>query len=296
MRTRRRARAEIWLGLLVIVSSALLTWGYFWLTGQPLGEPGYTIVMELPHSQQLDQGDRVRIAGVEIGSVTDVDLIATDRVIVRLHLRRDVRLPQDSKALIQSVGVFGDMSVDLIPGTSTTMLTKGDTIAAGTVTGLTDLAGEIGDKAESVLTQIDRLLTDNTIEDVQGTVAVLQGTIKELERLVSVNSEEFAALSRSLRQTAESLEESLGGPAVEEAVADLEETAATLAEAGESLKATAHSIESVAAKIDRGQGTLGLLVNDPSLYEELRSAVRSAGALTRDIQENPSRYMKFSVF
>ena len=124
----------------------------------------------------------------------------------------------------------------------------------------------------------------------------LRGTITELERLVNVNGDEFAALSRSLRQTAESLEKSLGGPAVEGAVADLEETAASLAEAAESLKATARSIESVAAKIDRGQGTLGKLVNDPSVYEELRSALRSTSALTRDIQENPGRYMKFSVF
>ncbi len=296
MPRRRRARAEIWLGLLVIVSSALLTWGYFWLTGQPLGERGYSIVMELPHSQQLEHGDRVRVAGVEVGLVTDVELVSTDRVIVRLRVRRGVRLPRDSKALIRSVGVFGDLSVDLMPGTSTTLLSNGDTIAAGTVTGLTDLAGEIGDKAESVLTQLDRLLTDSTIEDIHGTVIALRGTITELERLVNVNGDEFAALSRSLRQTAESLEKSLGGPAVEGAVADLEETAATLAEAAESLKATARSIESVAAKIDRGQGTLGKLVNDPSVYEELRSALRSTSALTRDIQENPGRYMKFSVF
>ncbi len=292
----RHARAEIWLGLLVIVSAAMLTWGYFWLTGQPLTERGYTLLIELTHSSQLERGDRVRVAGVEVGSVTGVDLVATDRVIVRLRVRRDVRLPRDSRALIQSVGFFGDLSVDLMPGSSTALLSAGDTIAARTGTGMLGLAGEIGDKAESVLTQLDRLLADSTIEDVHGTVIALRGTITELERLVNVNGDEFAALSRSLRQTAESLEKSLGGPAVEGAVADLEETAATLAEAAESLKATARSIESVAAKIDRGQGTLGKLVNDPSVYEELRSALRSTSALTRDIQENPGRYMKFSVF
>ncbi len=295
MARRRHARAEIWLGLLVIVSAAMLTWGYFWLTGQPLTERGYTLLIST-HSSQLERGDRVRVAGVEVGSVTGVDLVATDRVIVRLHVRRDVRLPRDSWALIKSVGFFGEEYVDLMPGSSTALLSAGDTIAARTGTGMLGLAGEIGDKAESVLTQLDRLLADSTIEDVQGTVMALRGTITELERLVNVNGDEFAALSRSLRQTAESLEKSLGGPAVEGAVADLEDTAATLAEAAESLKATARSIESVAAKIDRGQGTLGKLVNDPSVYEELRSALRSTSALTRDIQENPGRYMKFSVF
>ncbi len=295
MARRRHARAEIWLGLLVIVSAAMLTWGYFWLTGQPLTERGYTLLIST-HSSQLERGDRVRVAGVEVGSVTGVDLVATDRVIVRLRVRRDVRLPRDSWALIKSVGFFGEEYVDLMPGSSTALLSAGDTIAARTGTGMLGLAGEIGDKAESVLAQLDRLFADSTIADVQGTVMALRGTITELERLVNVNGDEFAALSRSLRQTAESLEKSLGGPAVEGAVADLEDTAATLAEAAESLKATARSIESVAAKIDRGQGTLGKLVNDPSVYEELRSALRSTSALTRDIQENPGRYMKFSVF
>ena len=295
MARRRHARAEIWLGLLVIVSAAMLTWGYFWLTGQPLTERGYTLLIST-HSSQLERGDRVRVAGVEVGSVTGVDLVATDRVIVRLRVRRDVRLPRDSWALIKSVGFFGEEYVDLMPGSSTALLSAGDTIAARTGTGMLGLAGEIGDKAESVLAQLDRLFADSTIADVQGTVMALRGTITELERLVNVNGDEFAALSRSLRQTAESLEKSLGGPAVEGAVADLEETAANLAEAAELLKATARSIESVAAKIDRGQGTLGKLVNDPSVYEELRSALRSTSALTRDIQENPGRYIKFSVF
>lgn len=293
---RRRQRAEIWLGLLVLISTALLTWGYFWLTGQPIGERGYTVLLEVADAVGLGGGDRVRVAGVEVGAVRDVDLVASNRVIVRLHIRRDVKLARDTRAVIQSSGVFGDRSVVLRPGTSPTLLSDGDTVAAGTASSLTDLADQIGEKAESILSQIDRLLADTAIDHVHGSAAALHGTIQELERLVSENGEEFAALSRSLKQTAEALAESLDGPTVERAVSDLEETAATLAEAADALKQSARSIESIAAKIDRGEGTLALLINDPGLYEDLRSAIRSASALTRDIRENPGRYVKIEVF
>jgi ABC-type transporter Mla subunit MlaD len=60
----RRQKFELWIGLLVIVSAVLLTWGYFWLTGQPLGERGYTVYVVLPNAQGLERGDRVQLSGV----------------------------------------------------------------------------------------------------------------------------------------------------------------------------------------------------------------------------------------
>ncbi len=79
-------------------------------------------------------------------------------------------------------------------------------------------------------------------------------------------------------------------------MADLRTTAATLSETADVMLETAESLASVTDKIDRGQGTLGLLVNDPGLYEDLRSATRSLGSLTQDIQQNPGRYLKLAIF
>jgi phospholipid/cholesterol/gamma-HCH transport system substrate-binding protein len=282
--------------LLTIVSFIVLLWGYFWLTGQPLGERGYNVVVVVPNASGLDKGDRVRLAGVEVGVVTSVRLVAADRVIVRLRLHRDLELPRDSRALLQSVGVFGDVIIALQAGSSQTMASDGDTLAVGTTTGLMDLAGDLGDQAQVVLGQIERLLADTAIDDVHGSAAALQGTLRELERLVRENGDDFAALSRSLRQTAETLQETVEGTDVDKAVADIEATAATLAETAETLKQTAESIASVADKVDRGEGTLGLLVNDPSLYEDLRSAVNSVSSLSQDIQQNPGRYLKLAIF
>ncbi|KPK65807.1 MAG: hypothetical protein AMS21_03795, partial [Gemmatimonas sp. SG8_38_2] len=77
---------------------------------------------------------------------------------------------------------------------------------------------------------------------------------------------------------------------------NLEEIAGKLSETADVLQATAESGSSVMEKIDAGEGTLGLLVNDPGLYEDLRSATQSLNSLTQDIMQNPGRYMKLSIF
>lgn len=296
MRRRRGQRAEIWLGLLVLVSAALLTWGYFWLTGQPIGERGYNVTVVLENAGGLASGDRVRISGVEVGSVRDLDLAPDGRVFVRLHLTHAVRLPRDSRATLQSAGVFGDRFIELRLGSAESAVEPGDTLTAGTASTIMEMADELGKRTESVLARVERLLADSTIDQAHGGVAALETTLRDLQELVGAHGDEFARISENLSRTAEKLNASLDGQAVERTVADMERTASRMAETAESLRSSARSLESVSAKIDGGQGTLGRLVNDQALYEDLQSTVRSIGDLTRDIQANPGRYLKFAVF
>ena len=296
MTRRSRQNFEVWLGLLAIVSAVVLFWGYFWLTGQPLGERGYHVMVVLPDAQGLSKGARVQVAGVEVGVVRSVQLAEPERVVIRLWVQRSVQLPRDSRALLQSVGVFGDQIVMLIPGSSTTLAANGDTLTAGVATGLTDLAAELGEDAEALLKQLERLLADSTIDQVHGTVAALPGTVRGVERMVRENSSEFAAMSRSLRQTAETLNNTLSGAEVDSTLADLRATAANMSETSDTLRDLADRLASVAEKIDNGEGTLGLMVNDPGLYQDLREATQSLASLTEDIRLNPGRYLKLAIF
>ena len=293
---KRKQRAELWLGLLVIVASILLTWGYFWLTGQPLGEKGYEVVVLLEDAEGLERGDRVRASGVEVGAVTGVRLERPGRVVVSVFLSRSFQTPRDSRALNQSAGVFGDRFLLILPGTSDVMAADGDTLGTGEAASLLGVAGSIGEKADAVLAQVEKLLADTTIDNVHGSVSALRTTVVQLEQLVRENGDDFAALGQSLRRTADTLRETIEDAEVDETLASLETTAGTLEETAEELRASAESLRSIAEKIDRGEGTLGRLVNDPAVYEELRSALQSVTSLTDDIRENPGRYLKLAVF
>lgn len=293
---RRRQRAEIWLGVLVIVCAGLLLWGYFWLTGQPLGQRGYSAVVVFPDAEGLTGGDQVRLSGVTVGHVRDVDLIRPGQVAVTLFLASDVQIPRDSRALLASVGVLGDKVIELRAGDSDVPLSPGDTLNVSRASSILELAGDLGREAESVLTRLDRLLADTAIDFAHGSLAALEGALRELEGLIRANRDELTQMSRSLRNTAEGLETAVQGAEIDSTLASIETTATRLSRAAETLERSAESVTSVIEKIDRGQGTLGLLVNDPGLYEDLRSAARNAASLTRDIQENPSRYLKLAIF
>ena len=296
MARRRSKKLELWIGVLVIVSCVILMWGFFWLTGQPLGERGYMVHVVLPDASGLDKGDRVMLAGVDVGSVRRVDLVAPDRVVIALSVRHDLELSIDSRVLIQSVGVFGDVNVVIRPGTAAQRAVDGDTLQLGVTTGLMDLAGQIGDQANDLLEKLQQLLADSTIDQVHAGVSHFPGTMRGLEQLIRDNSDDLSAMSRSLRQAAETLHETLAGAEVDATVANIEELAAKLSETADVLQASAESVSSVVEKIDNGEGTLGLLVNDPGLYEDLRSATQSLNSLTQDIMQNPGRYLKLSIF
>ncbi|UCF19839.1 MAG: MCE family protein [Gemmatimonadota bacterium] len=293
---RRSKKLELWIGLLAIVATVVTFWGYYWLTGQPLGERGYHVYAVLPNAAGLSRGSQVQMSGVEVGVVRNVELVGAGRVVVRVWIQRSLQIPRDSRILVEAVGVFGDKVVRLQPGAAADPAADGDTLGVAVSSGLMDLAGTLGEKAETLLDQLDKLMADSTIDQVHGTVAALPGTVRGVERLVRENSGEFAALSRSLRETAETLNSRLASDEIDQALADIEATAARLAEVSEDFKDAADRLASIAEKIDNGEGTLGLMVNDSALYYDLRDATRSLTSLTQDIQQNPGRYIKLSVF
>ena len=71
---RRRKGSELATGALVLAAGVVATWGYFWLTSQPLGHSGYNLVVQLADAGGLQRGDRVRVAGVQVGTVRQVSL------------------------------------------------------------------------------------------------------------------------------------------------------------------------------------------------------------------------------
>ena len=187
------------------------------------------------------------------------------------------------------------------------MLAEGDTIyAAGGAPGLQDLAGDLGDQASSVLTQVNTLLSDSMIADAQAGIGSFAGGMEELEVLLERESESIEQLIQGLSATSEQLRQATSGPALERSLANIDSLTARLAEASEDLDATSASLASVLEKVDRGEGSLGLMVNDTTLYvnlnatlENLATATEEIALLTRDIRERPQHYtqgLKFSVF
>lgn len=164
------------------------------------------------------------------------------------------------------------------------------------VVDLLDSAGELSGQAGDVMTQIETLLSAETIEAVQGSAHELEVLLTEFGDGVREQREALGSLTESLNRSAEGLEEATSGPELARAVARADSAMAMLTNTGDNLDNAAESLRSILSRIERGEGTLGRLVQDDQLYNSLARAAESVTAFLADLQENPSKYINLSIF
>lgn len=288
---RRRKGSELATGALVLVAGMVATWGYFWLTAQPLGHAGYELVVQLADAGGLQRGDRVRLAGVQVGTVRRVSL--RDRaVLAEIWVDRELSLPRDSRASLQASGAFGGRYLALQPGTATAALAGGDTLSAVRTATLAETFTDVGVRASEAFARASDLLSPEHVADLE------QGA-----RSLSRSVDELTSLTVVLRGTAARLRSRLDDERLDSTAADLSRAARTLTGTSAELRAASASLGSILAKVDRGNGSLGRAVNDPTLYEALLTAAAhvdeaatSASALVRDVRARPGRYVRVSLF
>lgn len=279
------------LGLLVVVAGALFVWGIFWLMGDPILVGGDEVVVVTQDGGGLDRGASVLLNGVQVGTVRGVDLQPPDRVTVRININDDIRLPADTRALVRA-DMFGAKTLDLVPGRALVALEGGDTIQGMTRQPLPELASELGGQARQLLESADSLLSPSAVSDLKATASVLPEVARELRSAFS----ELTLAASSLRRTTEELEEARAGAAAGETMTEIRNSARAATNALNSMDRSMNSLESVLAKIDRGDGTLGLLVNDTTLYGEWNATLREIRFLTADIRMNPKKYVTVEIF
>jgi phospholipid/cholesterol/gamma-HCH transport system substrate-binding protein len=288
---RRRKGSELATGALVLVAGVVATWGYFWLTAQPLGHGGYPLVVQLTDAGGLQRGDRVRLAGVQVGTVRGVAL-RDGAVLAEIAVDPDLTLPRDSRASLKASGAFGGRYLSIQPGRAAATLRRGDTVAALSTPTLAETFAVAGTRASEAFERASDLLSPEHVSGLERGAKSLSRSVKEL-----------TALTVELRGTAAGLRRRVDDERLDSTVTDLARTARSLTGTSTELRAASVSLQSILGKIDRGNGSLGRAVNDPTLYQALltatahvdEAAVR-AGALVRDFQTRPQHFIRISIF
>jgi phospholipid/cholesterol/gamma-HCH transport system substrate-binding protein len=279
------------LGLLVLVASAIFIWGFFFLMGDPPFTGGDEVVVVMEDGAGLNRGDRVQLRGVQVGTVRRVDLRPGSNVHVKVKVDNGVRLPADTRA-ISRADVFGATTIDLVPGDALVMLQGGDTIRGYAQKALPDLAAELGGQARVLLASADSLLSPAAVSDLRATASVLPATAQQLQAAFA----ELTHAAGALRRMSEELERANTGAATGETLAEMRASARAATAALTTMDLSLHSFASVMDKIDRGEGSLGRLVNDTTLYGEMAATLREVRELTADVKENPRKYVTVRVF
>jgi len=289
---------EVQIALVAIFGLVILFFGMKFLKGLSIFSKGNTYVVVFDNVTGLSASSPVYVNGVKVGTVTSIDCDYThpDKIVAAVGLDEQLTLPQGTRAEIVS-DLLGNVKLELKLGDVTAArLAVGDTIVGGMQSGLMSKAAgmvpqieKMLPKLDSILASVNALLADPTLSrslhNVEDITAGLTTTAGELNKLtVSLNRQLPAIMSKAdgVMANADTLTHSLN-------TLDL---ASTMAKVDQTLR----NVEQMTAKLNSNEGTLGLLMRDAELYNNLNSTMAHADSLMIDLKSHPKRYVHFSVF
>ena len=294
-------RTEIQVGLTVMFGIALLLWGIAWLSAwtRSSGQRVWHVMFQ--QAGGLAEGNEVQINGVRSGFVKRLTL-AGDRVLVDLSIDRKIDLTRNSRISVRGVGLMGDRvaAIDYHAGGGTWSTT--DTIPGIYEKGLPDVMAELGGATggfTAIAVQLDSVAAamardggmSKTVANLKRTTESLDIAVQENRAALRTTLANFAAASKTARSLTTDREAEL-----RQAMDHFSVAAENLARLTERLDTLRTSLQTTASRVERGDGTLGKLLNDDKLYARLNESVKDLNALIKDVTAQPRKNFKFSVF
>lgn len=301
---------ETKIGALATVSIALLILGFNFLKGKNIFEREKDIYAVFPKVDGLSTSDGVRINGFQVGKVTTIT--ETDQeltgVIVGIQITKNIRIPKDSYAVI-NVNPLGSTVVNIIKGTDPAFISEGDTIRTIPAEGL---ISELKNSLSPTLNNVNGTLTslDSLVEVIGATIDVstranLQHSIKNLEASTAALNTMLASQS-SLNKTLSNVQAITDNikndkDTINRILSNTEKFTSNIATLDlqgtiDRLQKTVTELNGTLAKINNGEGSLGLLMNDKKLYHNINASANSLNILLQDLRLHPKRYVNISVF
>jgi phospholipid/cholesterol/gamma-HCH transport system substrate-binding protein len=304
---------ETKVGILTIVALAMLILGFNYLKGMDVFNTSKKIYAIFPKLGSLVKSNEVKINGLTIGTVYDLEPIDKNvsGIKVTISLTRDVNIPVNSVAYISaSVVGIGSASIIIEKGDATTYLKDGDVLNTRIDEGLFGgISAEVSptlsrirntlDTVSKVLSNVNTVFDAGAKNNLQHAIANLALASNSLNKLLDLESSALAAslnnvnaITGNIKKNNDSMTAIISNTKqFSENLARLE-----LKQTMDTLQSAISQLKSAIGKISSTQGTLGALINDRQLYDRLNSAVLSAEILIDDIRTHPKRYVNVSVF
>ena len=295
-------------GVVSVAIIALFIWGYNYLKGTNLFEgPLNTYYAEYPNVLGLTEASVVTLNGVQVGKVLDIKFLKDKEkkgvVLVEFSANTDLKFSKNSIAKIYSSSLMGGKSMAIIPSFEGDLAKPGDylkgIIEPDVFASVADKLNPLQHKVDDVLVNADALLKNlNNVLDAK-TQANLKSSIEQLNEVIT----SFNASSKTINQLLQNNQEKLGNT-----IANTDKIAANLAKVTDSLsranlglvvknlESSVANINSILAKIKSGEGSLGKLVNDDKMYNNLTTASKELEELLREVKLHPKRFVHFSIF
>ncbi len=300
-----RLSKEIKAAFFVLSTILLFIFGFNYLKGSSILDKQKTIYAVYDEVDGLLVGANVMINGLSIGNVTELDFMPNStKILVTLKVKDKLSFSSKSTASIYETGVLGGLAISIEPLFERESIVKtGDTLMSSVRPGLTELINRqiepLSRQLQSTITSVDSIFTGasnvlnrQTQEEIKESINVLTSAINAINNSSLIIEETLTSKNTQINNTIDNIENISSNLSN---VSD-ELNSFGLSSLLTNLEVSVDGISSIIDKLDSDDSTLGKLINEDEVYNNLNSSIESLNVLINDIKANPKKYVHFSVF
>ncbi|WP_443947178.1 MlaD family protein [Pedobacter sp. AW1-32] len=308
-----KIKNETKVGILAAFAIALLIIGYNFLKGNSIFSNETNLLARYSRVDGLTVSKPVLINGYQIGRVAKLQLQSDGTIMATLSINSKYEIPDNSIARLEGTDLLGSKAIVMELGNSKKMAEDGFILNANVEKGLMEQVQPVQKKAELIIGKMDSILSsvnsilnpsfqknvDKSFSSIAGTLSSLENTSKKVDGLVGSESARIEAIFKNVEGITANLNNN------NEKISDIltnintvtdKFAAANFKETVDNANKAMVDLQTVIAGIKDGKGSLGLLLNDRQMYDNLNNASKNLDALMIDLKANPKRYVHFSVF
>lgn len=303
---------ETKIGVLAVIALIALILGFNFLKGSSLFEHTKKLYAVFDNVEGMELSNPVQINGLQIGTVSAInesDKDLKEGIVVTILLKKDVHIPTNSVGVINS-GLISSSSIVITKGDAHEFLADGDTLDTKRKSNLfaqveqsvnpviLKLGGTL-QSLDSLIEVIGSLFDPKLKNNLSAIIANLAASSASLQTMLNTQSGALAQSLKNVNTFTGNLAKN--NEHVTKTLENLDKTTSNLASAKipetvESLQSTITELKGVIGKMNSNNGSLGLLLNDKKLYQNLEGTSRSLNTLLDDVRLHPKRYVNISVF
>src|SRR6201996_4306032 len=304
---------ETKIGALTAIAITILILGYSFLSGNDVFSGSNKFYAIYKSVEGLSVSKPVLVNGFQIGRVSKMQLRNDGRTVVEFKVDKKYNVPVNTLAKLVSTDLLGGKAIVFELGTSKEYAEDQDTLRADVQGSLAESLQPIQMKAENLISKLDSSLAavnkilnpnfqkniDRSFTSIANSLQTLEGTTKKIDALIGgqtthinsilANTETVSANLKNSTAHLTNITTNFDKVSSDVAAANIKQTLDNANKAMADLQATI-------AKINDNKGTLGLLLNDDKMYNNLKDASSNLNSLFIDLKANPKRYVHFSVF
>jgi len=301
---------EAKVGLIVFTAIVVLFWGVNYLKGRDFFTTENLIYAVYDRVEGLAPSNVVEVNGLKIGLISSISLLPdhSGRIIAAMHIKKDLKIPRNSTAQIFSIDFLGTKGIRLVYGDSPDDIHNHDTLRSDIEKNISEqVSAQVAPlkaKAENLLSSLDTVtyilrdvFNEDTKENLKRSFSSITSSLNSMEHITKSVDTMMSKEDGKLKMIFDNIQTITSD--LKTVVANIGNISDTLKHSNigatiENTRKTLEQTSQIFEKVNKGKGSLGLLVNNDSLYINLNNTARDLDILLKDLKLNPKKYVHFS--